>query len=65
MVKFKVKVTEGWSDKDAEWLKKIQLNKAKAFYRSCPFATKIHVASKTKLPLTFIQDNWKEIESAL
>lgn len=64
-MKLRVKVTEGWTDEDAKLVKKIQINKAKAFYRSCPFATKVHVASKIKLPLTFIQDNWQEIQSVL
>lgn len=57
----KIKVTEGFSKIDASRIKQIQLNKAKAFFQSCPFATKIYVAMKTRLPITFIQENWREI----
>lgn len=61
MKRFKVKVTEGFSEKDAIRIREIQLNKAKTFFQSCPFATKVYVAMKTKLPMGFIVDNWEEI----
>lgn len=44
-----------------EKVKQIQLNKAKAFFQSCPFATRVYMSMKLGIPVSFLRDNWKEI----
>jgi len=64
-MKFKVKVTEGWTEQDAKRMREINLRKARSFYESCPFATKVYVSMKTRLTMKFIDDNWEEITKGL
>lgn len=40
---------------------KFWLAHARSFYLSQPFATKVYVAMKTKLPISFIQKHWDKI----
>lgn len=56
----KIKVT-GINQSDLKDIKERNLKKAKDFYRCAPYTTKIYMALKTKLPLTFISDNWSLI----
>ncbi len=52
------------SELDATTLAKVKaknLAKAKAVYKSIPFATKVYVAMQLKMPIKFIVDNWQEI----
>lgn len=57
----KVKVS---SNLDTEFLKKVKarnIKKAKSFFEYAPFSNKVYMALKTKLPMSFICDNWVEI----
>jgi len=49
------------TEKDLADIKQIQINKAKIFLQSAPFATPVYLAMKTNLSLKFILNNRKEI----
>ncbi len=55
----KVKV-ENFDKNDATLakIKERNIGRLKQFMRSYPFATKVFVAMKTKLPMAFIKANW-------
>lgn len=57
----KVKVSSILNPEDLAKVKARNILKAQSFYDSCPFSTKVYMALKTKLPMSFIQDNWDEI----
>jgi len=47
--------------KDLLKLEERSMRIARAFYISQPFTTKVYMAIKTKLTMTFIHKNWEEI----
>lgn len=42
-------------------VKSANIEKAKQFYKSKPFSTKVYLAMKLKMPLSFLHANWEEI----
>jgi len=59
-MKLKVKVSNV-TPEDLERTRQIQINKARAVFQSKPFVTRLYIAMKTGLDISFIKKNWEQI----
>lgn len=57
----KIIVKDGITEEDIAKIKAYNIRKCQLLYQSFPIATKVWMALKTKISMSFIVDNWEEI----